>query len=265
MTDYYMARYSTQLIMTFELIAGLAITVVVLSLYAAQIDSNSLWVYLLASGLHSGMEIFAQLAGVRKVTNAKVLGVPVGFPIPCLITGLFEGGLISLAAYHFVRAVVNQDRFSIGFFISLVVVFGILSMMGALRIRTQRNSDPTVLHFTRRKLFSAGSLWLLFILFALTGGYFALIGTIQTHERVTILYFLAGVALFLSVLIVPFHYLRVRFIERQEEDEVVPAGLAEQIVIMYPFNTMLETGWFVHHYMLFHFLGLIEFGKNVAG
>jgi hypothetical protein len=257
--DYYMTRHSTELMLTFELVADVLVGGLVIYLYRARVDRNSVWVYFLIGGLHAILEVYLALAGVRRIEHPAIAGIPIGFPLPAIITGIFEGGLIGLAAYHFVRAVVNGDLLSRRIFVWFCVVFGTLTTISSLMIRIQLRSHPDALTLTRRALFTWGGAGLLPAFFLVAATYFLLNRRLSAVARYTALYYYAGVVIFLAVMIVPLHAFGIRFIERGEAHGYARASALEQLVIMYLFNILLEAGWFVCDYVLICAFGLIEF------
>jgi hypothetical protein len=220
------------------------------------IERNSLWVFLVTGGFHSVIEAIIALTGVRKIENARILNRSISFPLPALIVGFFEGGIISLAAFHFARAITYYDSFSIWLFNCFCIIFGLLTLIGSVIIRKQRDSNPTHLQITRRKLFTPGSVCLLLIFFLIACGYLLFNWSISPQAWKSLLYFFTGVVIFLAVMIIPLHCLGIRFIEIRTTDGYVRASPFEQIAIMYPFNTILEAGWFVCNWVLIHALKL---------
>jgi hypothetical protein len=265
MPDYYMTRHSTELMLTFELVADVLVGALVVYFNRARMDRNPVWVYLLIGGLHAALEAYLAKAGVRRVEHPTIAGVPVDFPVPAIITGFFEGGLIGLVAYHFVRAIANHDRFSRRLFTWFCIVFSLVTAIGSLMIRARLASFPDTLTLTRRALFTWGGVGFLPAFFLIAAAYFLLGRHIPPAERYTVLYYYAGVVVFLAVMIIPLHAFGVRFIERAGASGYVRASLSEQLAVMYLFNIVLEAGWFVCDYVLIYGLGLIEFDGPARG
>ncbi|MFX0189088.1 MAG: hypothetical protein ACFE8A_15290 [Candidatus Hodarchaeota archaeon] len=77
--------------------------IILLYFYIRDIDKDSLKLYLITGLSHSVLELIAQGGRIRVIEDAYIFQIPIGYPYICFILGFFEGGLISLAAYHFVK------------------------------------------------------------------------------------------------------------------------------------------------------------------
>jgi hypothetical protein len=256
---YYMSRYSTQLMPTFEAVIGVLVLLWTIDLYHRSIDRNALRIFLVITVLHYAREFTAQWIGVRVIENAHVFGIPVHFTITAMIIAIFEGGVLGLAAYQLVPAAVNRDRRAWKVFTRSCIVLGLLSLAGAMVIRGQLGIHPERLQLTRRAIYAPESVVALAVSFLIAVGYSLSLKSPPPGKRTGFLVYYAGLVIVLAVLIIPMHCLQVRFIETNSDGGFVAAGPLAQIVVMYVYNILLEAGWFVPDYVVLCLLGWVEF------
>ncbi|MFX1338300.1 MAG: hypothetical protein ACFFDK_06805 [Promethearchaeota archaeon] len=261
---YYVSRYATPAIYTFEFIVSVIIFLFVLYLNLKDFDKKSIWVFLIASALHSITELIAQGVGTRIIEDAYLFNVPINYPITAIIIGFFEGGFIALGAYHFVRVLANKDPLSIKFvIITLTILMGFL-LLGSYYMRIQIDSNLSPVTLTRRDIFAPNAIILLIFLFSITITYFSLSKKVQPNERITLLYWYLGLALFSLLLVLPTHIFQVRYIEVKNNGGYAPVSVIEQIIIMYGYNICIEaTGFLIYIYIFIYHFDLIEIKKGI--
>ena len=257
--QYYMTRYGTPLLYTAEFLIVLAVFLIVLIFYIRGTDKKSLWIYLMTGIFHSIMELIAEGTGTRIIEDAVIFGIPIGYPFLPFILGFFEGGLICLGAYHFTKIVVDKDKFSIKFFTLLYAIPFTLILFGSFAMKAQLENDPTQLTLTRRDLFTPTSIILLSIFYSIAIAYFLLNRSINKEKKLTLLYYFIGVALYTSVMNVPSHIAGIRYIEVQSDGGYVPASLLEQFIVLYALVLVLESGFYIHYYVIIYHFKMIEF------
>lgn len=253
--SYFMSRYSTDLLYTFEFLIIILVFSLLLILTKKSGEKNSLMVYLLTGGLHTGIELVAEGTGVRVITETYLFGtLYISYPFLPIILGFFEGGLFCLIAYHFVRMILNRDRFSFKFFSVNAVTFLILTTLGAIGMQTASSSV-----FTRREIFHTGPLILLTICFAVSIGYFSLNKKISPSYRKSLLYFYIGLIVVTIILVLPLHIFGIRFIEVYQEGSYLYASILEQILVFYGYSIAFEAaGFFLPFWILIYYFKLFE-------
>lgn len=258
--EYYMARYSTYMLYTFELVFSLVVFFLLLYFYKKNVDKKSIWVYIISGIGHSIVELFAQGSGMRVIKNASLFNViPLSYPFTAFIIGFFEGGLICLAAYHFTRALTNKDRFSIRFFLFLWIVPFVLIFLGAIAMRIQIESHSSDITLTRRDIFFPIAIIIMSAFYAVSIGYFLLNRKINPRAKLSLLYFYIGLVFYTIIMVLPNHIVGIRYIEVKIGDIYVPANIFEQIIVMYGYDLGLEAGGFlIVYYIIIYRFQLIE-------
>ena len=253
--DYYMSRYSSDMLYTFEFIICIAMLVLLIFLAKKRGEKHSLYVYLLTGLLHSIIELVAEGTGNRVISETYLFGkIFITYPFLPFILGFFEGGLFCLIAYHFVRMVMNHDRFSLKFFSVSSIFFFVMNTLGGLRMQ----SGPTT--FTRREIFSIGTIITMIIFIAIAVGYFLLKKDIPPKQRKSLFYFYIGLILVTVFMVLPLHILGIRFIEIFQDPLYIYASIPEQILVMYGYSLSLEAaGFFLPFFILIYHFKWIEF------
>lgn len=263
LAQYFMSRYANYLIYTFEFLFSVVVLIIVIFLYLKKIERNSLKVYLITAFFHTILELIAEGTGTRVINDASLFGIPIGYPFLPIILGFFEGGLICLGAYHFTRIVVNKDKFSLKFFILLYFIPFTLILFGSIMMRIQLENEPASLSLTRRALLTPMSLILLSIFYSIAVIYLILKKDLKRNDRLAFLYFFIGVVLYTSVMNVPTHIAGVRYIEIMENGDYVYADWFGQIVIMYGFDLLLESGFYIHYFVIIHYFKMIDIDQHL--
>ncbi|MFX0139968.1 MAG: hypothetical protein ACFFDN_40375 [Candidatus Hodarchaeota archaeon] len=260
MLNYYMSRYTTDTIYTFELFVVIILFLVLIILWKQKGEKNSLLVYFITGILHSIIELVAEGTGTRVISTTYLFGIfQIGYPFTAFILGFFEGGLFCLMGYHIVRILMNRDSFSLKFTSILSIIFLTFSTLGAINTRMSLKSNPFVMTITRREIFSIGAIILLIISFVGSFGYFFLKKNIPSEHKISLIYFYLGVIFFTAVLTVPLHLLGVRFIEVYQNFVFMYASFIEQIIVMYGYSIVLEAaGFFLPFYVIIYHFNLIE-------
>jgi len=257
--NYYMARYYTNTLYTFELIFDCALFLILLLFYVRKIDKGSLVVFLFTGTIHAILEIFAQITETRVVQDTLLFDIIyVGFPILPIIMGFYEGGVFCLAAYHFVKIIANKDRYSTKFFSILCAITILITTTGAISMRFQLESDPSGVNFTRRTITNPFAIILMISLYSITISYFIINKKISSKDKLTVLYFYLGLVLFTFFMILPVHIFGIRYIEKDANGSYIAANLIEQVLIMYAYQLMTDAaGFFIQDYIvLYHFVYL---------
>ncbi len=154
---------------------------------------------------------------------------------------------------HFVRLMMNRDRFSLKFFSFFAIFFIATSTLGALSMQSG------VATFTRREIFSLGPVILLSIFIIISFGYFIFNRRVTTVHRKSFFYFYLGLFLVTAMMVIPLHILGIRFIEVYQEGTYVYASFFEQIAVMYGYSLAIEAaGFFLPYYVLIYHFKLIE-------
>lgn len=258
--NYFMVRQGTFLLYTVEFLLNFVVLFIVLYLYKKYIDKNSLWVYLLTGFGHSMLEFFGQLIGIRVITGAILFNFPIGFPFLPFIIGFFEGGVISLAAYHFVKILSNKNRNSIRIFASLSIF--VFSMILFISI-SAKMFDTSSQNLTLRDMTSPLAITVIIIMLLIPVPYFLLFKGVKPQDRITLLYYYLGLFLFTLVIVIPNHIFGTRYIAVGTEDSYLPASFIEQILVMYVFSMGLEaTGTLILWYIFIYHFNLIELNEN---
>jgi len=249
-----MSRYSTDMLYTFEFVVSISFFILLFILWRKYGEKNSLLVYLFTGLLHSAVELLAQGSGIRAISSTYLFGtILVSYPFLPFILGFFEGGLYCLLAYHFVRLMMNRDRFSLKFFSFFAIFFIATSTLGALSMQSG------VATFTRREIFSLGPVILLSIFIIISLGYFIFNRRVTTVHRKSFFYFYLGLFLVTAMMVIPLHILGIRFIEVYQEGTYVYASFFEQIAVMYGYSLAIEAaGFFLPYYVLIYHFKLIE-------
>ncbi|MHA1293877.1 MAG: hypothetical protein ACTSQJ_14565 [Promethearchaeota archaeon] len=263
MFQYYMSRYGSAVIYTFEFLFSVGLIAILVVLYWKKLDRNSLPVFLISSMFHTILELGAQGLGIRVVTGAMIFSIEIGYPFICIIIGFFEGGLVGFSAYHFVQWIDKNETYSRNIFLGvslfLIGFFTIHNLLSQLYF-----ADATsVASITRREIFSPLSILFLIILFLIPILYIFLYKGVLPEERKLLLSFYLGLSLFTLVIIIPNHLSGLRFIEIRTGDTYKKAPLLDQILIMYGYNGLFESGGFlIQHFIVLHYFGFLRYQKK---
>ncbi len=252
--DYFMSRYSTDMLYTFEFIICVFMFILLALLARYKGEKNSLFVFILTGLLHSVIELVAEGTGVRVISETYLFGkLFISYPFLPFILGFYEGGIFCLMAYHFVRILINKDRFSLKFFLIFGIGFLVLITLGAFRMQSGS------IIFTRRQIFSLGNLILLLICYTIAIGYFTLKKNISSRVRKSFLLFYLGLILITALMVIPLHIGGIRFIEVYEGGSYYYASILEQILVLYGYSLVFEAaGFFLPFYVLIYHFKLIE-------
>ncbi|MHA1264993.1 MAG: hypothetical protein ACTSRS_07120 [Candidatus Helarchaeota archaeon] len=257
MFDYYMSRYSTDMLYSFEFVFIVLLGILLIIFMKKFQERNSLFVYGLTGLLHSIIELVAEGTGVRVISKTYLFGTfYLSYPFLPFILGFFEGGFYCLVAYHFVRMIINRDSFSRKFFFIFTILFAMLSTLGALGLKTG------VTTFTRRAIFHPGILIFLAICYTFSISYFLLKKRVTSTHRRSFLAFYIGLIFITLAMVLPLHLLGVRFIEVYQGGSYVYASLFEQIIVLYGYSLALEAaGYFLPFYVIIYHFKLIQFNE----
>ena len=226
-----MVRTTTPFFYTLELLVALSGFLIVLFLFVKDIDKKSLYVFLLAGVVNSSIEFFLQGVGLREIDGAFLFGTPIGFPFIPFILGFYEGGVKTLIAYHFTRMVVNSDRLSKKVLVSLLcIVFIPFFSYSVIESSALGSPIQTV---TVRELFNLLPILLLALAFAVSISYFLFNKDLPRLHKKSLLYYELGLVIYLLVWMIPLHLFLFRFIGVFDGGTYVPAGIMEQLVVMY--------------------------------
>ena len=248
--NYFMSRYSTDLLYTFEFLACIFFLVLLVILAKKYGEKHSLYVYIVTGLLHSTIELVAQGMGVRVISATYLFGkIYISYPFLPFILGFFEGGLFCLMAYHFVRIMINRDRFSVKFFSIFASAFVVLITFGGIRMHSEAST------LTRREVFNLGNIIVLIVFITISVGYFLLNKRVTSAHRKSFFYFYLGLILVTIFMVLPLHILSIRFIEVYQGGGYVYASLPEQILVMYGYSLAFEAaGFFLPFYVIiYHF------------
>ena len=259
-----MSRYSTPIIYTFEFLVVIFLFLITALFYIKKIDKGSLIIYLITGIFHTIMELIAEGTGVRIIKDAYIFSFKISYPFLPIILGFFEGGMICLGAYHFTRIIANKDKFSLKFFSILYAILFTLILIGSIQMKIQLESGQSELTLTRRELFTSTSIILLAIFYTIAILYFILKQDLNNKERLSLIYYFIGVALFTSVMNIPTHIAGVRFIEIEKNGVFIKASFLEQLFVLYVLDLILESGFYIQYYpIIFHFK-IIEIKDKVV-
>ncbi|MHA1301711.1 MAG: hypothetical protein ACTSO9_20010, partial [Candidatus Helarchaeota archaeon] len=212
--DYYMSRYSTDVLYSFEFTFIIILTPILLLLWKYYGEKNSLKVFMVTGLLHSAIELLGQGTGARRISTTYLFGVlKISYPFTPFILGFYEGGLFCLIAYHIVRILINNDDFSKKFTLITSIVIGVLIIRGGIQIKQTLKSNPFSVTFTRRTMFSPTVLVILISYYIISFSYFFLKKNIPWKHQKSFLYYYLGMVYVTALIIVPLHILGVRFIE----------------------------------------------------
>ncbi|MHA1378672.1 MAG: hypothetical protein ACTSRG_09845 [Candidatus Helarchaeota archaeon] len=263
--NYYMSRYSTDGLYTFEFVFCIFLFLILLLFWKLYDEKNSFKVYIITGLLHSSVELLGQGTGARKISITYLFGIlKLSYPFTPFILGFFEGGFFCLVAYHVVRILMNQDEFSKKFTLVFSISVGISITLGGISIKQTLKSNPFSVIFTRRIIFSPSVLIVLLSFFILSFGYFFLRKNIPRDHKISFLYFYIGMIYVTALIIVPLHILGVRFIESYQNFIFSPASILEQILIMYGFNIGIESaGYFLPYYVIIYHYKLVDFHTKI--
>ncbi len=262
---YYVARYSTSMLFSFEASVALAVFALLLVLRWTTRERALVWVFLVGTAIHTLLEGIAEGTGVRHTAHASLFGMAIRFPATSLVAGAFEGGVVVTVAYLFVKAVSGKDRLAGRLFTAFCLVFALTGIAGVFALQAQLEHDPGSVSFTRRAMFASHALILLAVFYALALGYFFLRKSVSSREKRSFLVYYLGIVLFTTVLALPLHVGLLRYIEVDTGGTFQVAATWEQVVIMYAFNLPLEAGWYVCTYPILHALGLASFPRGGSG
>ncbi len=261
--EYYIARHSSYILYSFEFIANVFVFFIVIYLYKTRKDRKSIWVFLLTGLAHSTLELIAQGLGIRVIEGAYLFNISIGYPYICFIMGFFEGGIVCLAGYHFVKYITDKNRFSFKFFLSLSIILFILIFVGGILARLQIGFDNTERSITRRIIFNPLNILFEVLFYVIPILYFLFYPKVKKEDRITLFYFYLGIILFTMFFVIPNHILGIRFIEIKKDDYYETASLIEQIVVMYGYNIPFESaGFLIQYYILIYHFNLIQFSRN---
>ncbi len=251
-----MVRITTPFFYTVEFLVALSVFLVVLFFFLRKTERKSLIVFIIAGGINSGIELLLQGTGMRVIEDAALFNIPIGFPSICFILGFYEGGVKTLIAYHFVRTLMNSDKFSKIFLIALVVlIFNSFFSYAAFITSGWGSSSLTI---TARNMLAPLGIILLLVAFAGSFGYF-LLKKIPRNHKVSLLYYQLGLVIYLLVWMIPLHIFSLRFIG---DVLYVPVGIFEQLVWMYGYFLFFEgIGVIIVVYPVIYGLDLMEFEK----
>ncbi len=254
---YYVARHTTSMLYSFELLMATAVLLLLTGVGAATGDWRLVQAFLLGSAVHVLLEGIAEGTGVRTTQHATLFGRPIRFPVTSLITGAFEGGVVVSVAYLLVLAVIRDNRLAGALFLALCLVFAGTGVAGVRAIHRQARDRPEAVSFTRRTMFASRAL---LVLAASYGGTLWYVlgrqGAAAGEARAFLLYYL-GIVLFTTILAYPLHAGRLRYIEVERNGTFAVASAWEQVILMYGFNLPLEAGWYAGTFVVLHWLGLI--------
>ncbi len=239
---------------TFEFVICIFIFILLSILAKKSGEKNSLIVYTFTGILHSIIELVAEGTGVREISNTYLFGrFYIGYPFLPFILGFFEGGLFCLLAYHFVRLVMNRDKFSMKFFSGFAIFFFTLITLGAIRMPSE---GPI---YTQREIFNTGNIIFLIACYSFTIGYFLLNKKVTSVHRKSLLWFYLGLLLVTVLMILPLHVFGIRFIEVNQGGIIIRASILEQILVMYGYSLAFEAaGFFLPFYVIIYHFKLID-------
>jgi len=257
--NYYMVRYSTEALYTFEAAVVLAVWILVLVLWRQSGDARPLAVYVVGGLYNSGIELLAATSGTRTVTDVQLFGVlPVGFPVLPLILGFFEGGVLILVGFQLVRGILERDRRALWVGLGVMGTLCALISVGAASMREQLAANPDALTLTVRALFTPGSLAILGGCCGVALAYVFGVRRGDARERKMLLLWAAGIALTCAAWYTPVFLSGARRISALVDGSYVPVGMFEQIAVLYGFSLAFEAaGFYLPVYVILRALGLI--------
>jgi hypothetical protein len=258
-TASYMVRYVSPFFYTLEFLLAVLTFALVLYFFLRDVDRKSLLIFIIAGVINTCIELFIQGFGIRIVEDAYFFGLPIGFPFVSFIMGFYEGGVKTLLAYHFVKLVVDRNKFSKKFFAFLFfIVLGSFITYSSITV-VQSSMGTITPTLTVRDMFSPVTITLLVIAFGGSALYFLSNKDIPRSRKWTLLYYELGVVLYLLAFLLPLHISSLRYIG-VEMGSSVPAGLFEQIVLMYGYFLFFEgVGVNIIIYPTIYSLKLVEF------
>jgi len=256
-TENYMVRVTTPFFYTLEFLVALGVFLLVFYLFARNIDKKSLLVFIIAGAINTAIEFMLQGLGMRIIEDAFFFNTPIGFPFICFILGFYEGGVKTLIAYHFVKMIINSDKFNKKMVVVLVsVVF--ISFFSYSAVTASGYGSP-VYTTTARDMFAPLGIILLSIAFVGSAGYF-LLRKIPREHKISLLYYELGLVIYLLVWMIPLHMFSLRYIGAFDMGIYVPAGVLEQLVWMYGYFLFFEgIGVIIVVYPIIYGLNLMEF------
>ena len=263
--SYFMSRYSTDIFYTFEFIVCITILCILIFFAKKSGEKKSLYVYLVTGFLHSIIELIAEGVGNRVISETYLFSVIyLTYPFLPFILGFFEGGLYCLLAYHFVRYLMNRDRFSLKFFLSFTIVFLTFISLGAMRMQSDVLTDPLAVTFTRRALLSISTLILYTVFYIVSIGYFLLNKRVTSRHRLSFFYFYIGLIVVTALMVIPLHLAGIRFIEYSQNGSYFYASIPEQILVLYGYSLAIEAaGIFIPYYVIIYHFNLIQINPKL--
>ncbi len=259
--QYYVARYSTDMLLSFEFVVALATFIFLLVLRKMGELRETVWVFLVGTAVHTLLEGMAEWHGIRTTEHGSILGIPVAFPVTSMVIGAFEGGVVVTVAFLLVKALSEHSALARRLFLGACALFAVIGAVGVLSIHQQLQTNPAGVAFTRRAMFAPTGLVLLAVLFSISASYFFLRRNVSQAERRSFLHYYVGIVLFTTILALPLHVGHIRFIEIPVNGGYEVAGFWQQVVVMYAFNLPLEAGWYVCTFVLLHALHLTPFRR----
>jgi hypothetical protein len=243
--NYYVVRYSSQALYTFEFVIALAAWILVLVLWRRTGDRRPLAAYVIGGLYDTGVELLAQGSGVRAMPEVRLFGVvPIGFPVLPFILGFFEGGVLLLAGFQIVRGVLERDRRALRVGLGIVLGLAAIIVLASLGMKAGLATDPQAFELTARALFSKGSLVILSLCYALSIGYALLnLGGDGRDRRGLLLWYLA-VAVIAATWYTPAFLAGTRGIASLEDGAYVRVSLVEQIAVLYGYSIVFEAAGF---------------------
>ncbi|MHA1753485.1 MAG: hypothetical protein ACTSYZ_14065 [Candidatus Helarchaeota archaeon] len=257
---FFVSRYTTDLLYTFELIFAVAICISCIIVALLKKDKAPLLVFLLTTAFHSTVELIAQGMGTRMVETTLLFGViPVGYPFIPIIMGLFEGGLVGLSGLLFMRCIIYKDKFAFKYFLLIIAILLFFEISGYLMITRMLLTNPAELEITRRQIFSEGGIIVLIVMYSVS-----VIGilpwkSIPRKIKFGLLYYYLGIVLISLCMIIPLHVGGIWYIEYFNGVSYSRVNIFLDILIMYGYNGLVESaGFFMGYYVIFYYLKLLK-------
>ena len=253
-----MTRNAQASIYTFEFLFSMILLFILLFLYIKDFDKKSLPVFIITTLCHSALEIVAQGTGVRVIEGATLFNIEIGYPFICFILGAFEGGFISLFAYHLAIFLKEKDRQSKLSVITLIACLMIgFILMGLINFISQSISGITP-SLTRRVIFNPRNILTIIIIVIITLLYTIFYKKFDPKDRKLVLYFFIGLAIITFMINIFPHLAGIRFIEKKIGSSYVMASYIEQVAVMYGYSFIFEGAGFLVWYIIpLHLTGLL--------
>ncbi|CAG0968555.1 hypothetical protein MYXO_01165 [Myxococcaceae bacterium] len=210
-----------------------------------------------------GIELVATSSGARTISEVLLFGVvPMGSPVLPAILAFFEGGILVLAAFELTRGVLDGGRRSLRVGMSLVLgLCALISLESLLRSRlpdvVAANADAATL--TVRALFAPRSLALLAVSGGATLVYISIAERRDPGARKGLLAWYLSILFAAGVWYTPVFLAGTRQIAVLIGGAFEPAGIAEQIAVLFGFSLLVEAaGFYLPVYGILRSLGPFE-------